>query len=111
MDDDFASFNAMQGISPVEGVTVKSVHLDNVMMTYMEFAPGSILPEHEHPHEQITTIVAGKMEMTVGGHTQLMQPGDVVTVPPNILHWAKVIGEEKAIAIDAWSPIREDYTL
>ncbi len=110
MVENFASFNMMQGISPVEGVMIKSAHLDNVMMTYMEFAPGSILPEHKHPHEQITTIIAGNMEMTVGDQTQLMRPGDVVTVPPNILHSAKVI-EEKAIAIDAWSPIREDYKL
>jgi quercetin dioxygenase-like cupin family protein len=98
----------MEGISPIEGVTIKSVHLDNVMMTYMQFAPGSILGEHKHPHEQLTTIIAGKLELTVGEQTQLMEPGDVVTVPPNILHSAKVIGE-KAIAIDAWSPVREDY--
>ena len=110
MVENFASFKTMQGISPVEGVMIKSVHLDNVMMTYMEFAPGSILPEHKHPHEQITTIIAGNMEMTVGDQTQLMHPGDVVTVPPNIVHSAKVI-EDKAIAIDAWSPIRDDYKL
>jgi quercetin dioxygenase-like cupin family protein len=55
-------------------------------------------------------IIAGNMEMTVGDQTQLMRPGDVVTVPPNIVHNAKVI-EEKAIAIDAWSPVREDYKL
>ena len=110
MVENFASFKTMQGISPAEGVMIKSVHLDNVMMTYMQFAPGSILPEHKHPHEQITTIIAGNMEMTVGDQTQLMRPGDVAIVPPNIVHSAKVI-EDKAIAIDAWSPIREDYKL
>ena len=108
MADCFANFKTMEGISPVDGVSVKSVHLENVMMTYMEFAAGSVLPEHKHPHEQITTIITGKMEMTVGRQTQLLQPGDVVTVPPNILHSAKVVGEE-AIAIDAWAPVREDY--
>ncbi|MBN1126336.1 MAG: cupin domain-containing protein [Sedimentisphaerales bacterium] len=100
MANNFANFNTMEVVSPIKGVTVKSVHLDNVMMTYMEFTAGSVLPEHKHPQEQITTIIEGEMEMIVGKQKQVMQLGDVVTVPPNVLHSARVV-EGNAIAIDA----------
>jgi quercetin dioxygenase-like cupin family protein len=102
------SFKTKQGIKPIEGITVKSVHLDNVMMTYMEFEPNTDIPEHAHPHEQITMIHRGRLEMTVDTQTTIMQPGDVVKVPPNITHSARTL-EEPTIAVDAWSPIREDY--
>ena len=108
MDECFGDFKTMGGVQPVEGVTVKSVSLDNVMMTYMEFKPGAILPEHKHPHEQITLIAEGRMELTVGQTTKVMAKGEVVKVPPNTPHRARVLNEP-VIAIDAWSPIRQDY--
>ncbi len=106
--DYFESFKTKHGINPIEGITVKSVHLDNVMMTYMEFKPNTDLPEHAHPHEQITMIQQGRLEMTVDTQTMIMQTGDVVTVPPNVTHSARTL-DEPTIAVDAWSPIREDY--
>lgn len=106
--DYFECFKTRLGIKPIEGITVKSVHLDNVMMTYMEFEPNTDLPEHAHPHEQITMIHQGRLEMTVDTQTMIMQAGDVVTVPANVTHSARTL-DEPTIAVDAWSPIREDY--
>ena len=68
----------------------------------------TVLPEHEHPQEQITLIAEGRMELTVGQTTKVMAKGEAVKVPPNTLHGARVL-DEPVIAIDAWSPIREDY--
>lgn len=106
--DYFESFKTKQSVKPAAGITVKSVHLDSVMMTYMEFEPNTDLPEHAHPHEQITMIHQGKLEMTVDGQTKIMQKGDVVIVPSNKTHSARTL-EEPTIAVDAWSPPRQDY--
>ena len=106
--DYFDSFNTKQALHPAKGITVKSAHLDNVMMTYMEFAPDTDLTEHAHPHEQITMILHGKLLMTVDGRTKTMHKGDVVTIPPNKTHSAKSL-EQPTIAVDAWSPPRKEY--
>ena len=108
MSEYFSDFKCAGFVEPLAGIRVKSVCLDNVMMTYMEFEPNMVLPEHVHPHEQITMIHRGKLEMTVDGQTRIMEQGDVVVVPANVTHRARTL-DEPTIAIDAWSPVREDY--
>ncbi len=108
MTEYFSDFKCAGFVEPLEGIRVKAVCRDNVMMTYMEFEPNMVLPEHVHPDEQITMIHQGKLEMTVDGQTQLMETGDGVVVPANATHSAKTL-DEPTIAVDAWSPIREDY--
>lgn len=104
----FSSFSNRPWISPVNGVRIKEVHLDNLMLTWMEFDPFSILPEHSHPHEQISMIVEGSMELAVDGVTRLMKKGDVAVVPPNTPHGGRTF-EDSTIAVDAWHPKRDDY--
>ena len=73
MAEYFRDFKTADFVTPMDGIKVKSVHLDNVMMTYMEFEPNTDLPEHAHPHEQITMIHQGRLEMTVDTQTTIMQ--------------------------------------
>ncbi len=65
MDHYFRSLKNLNHKEPVKGVSVRSVYLDDYMLTYMEFEPGSVIPEHKHPREQITLILEGGMDMTV----------------------------------------------
>jgi quercetin dioxygenase-like cupin family protein len=98
----------MAGKSPLAGFVFKEVHLNNVMITWVEMKPGSILPEHSHPHEQISLVVEGALELTVDGMTRVMRKGDVAIVPSNVKHSGRVLAEQ-TVAVDAWNPIREDY--
>ncbi len=106
--DYFDSFKTKNGIQPLQGFLFREAHLNNVMVTWVEMEPGSVLPEHKHGHEQISLVVEGKLELTVGGETRLMTKGDVAVVPSNVPHSGRVI-DEFTIAVDAWNPIREDY--
>ncbi len=92
------------------GVTLRSVYLENSMMTFFDLQPGSKIPSHKHPHEQITYLVKGSLRMTVSGETRLMEAGDIAVVAPEAEHFAEV-GDEPALAVDSWHPIREDYVL
>lgn len=94
----------------VPGITLRSVYLENSMMTFFDFQPGSAIPSHKHPHEQITYLVKGSLEMTVAGETMTMQDGDIAVVPANAEHSAKV-GDAPAFAVDSWYPVRDDYVL
>jgi quercetin dioxygenase-like cupin family protein len=104
----FSDFKSISGKNNGAGFTFKEVHLRNLMMTWVEMEPGSILPEHRHPHEQITLLVKGALELTVEGKTRVMKHGDVAIVPSNAPH-SGVVLDEATIAVDAWNPIREDY--
>ena len=92
------------------GIMLRSVYLKNAMMTFFDLQPGSRIPSHKHPHEQISYLVRGSMNMTVGGETRTMKEGDIAVIPPNIEHSVEV-GAEPVFALDAWYPIREDYML
>ena len=104
----FSDFKTMPGKSPLAGFIFKEVHLKNVMLTWVEMEPGSILPEHHHPHEQISLVVSGALELTVDGATRVMRQGDVAVVPPSVVHSGRVL-DEPTVAVDAWNPIRDDY--
>jgi len=103
----FRSLPKQQGIAPIDGIRIKEAHLRNVMVTWVELEPGSVLPEHRHPHEQITVVIEGAMEMTVGVSSMLMRKGDAAIVPSDTPHSVRVM--ERTIALDAWHPIRTDY--
>jgi len=92
------------------GIELRSVYLDNAMMTFFDLQPGSTIPPHKHPHEQISFVVKGSMKMTVGGETRMVSEGDIAVIPPDVEHSAEV-GEEPVFALDGWYPIREDYVL
>lgn len=78
------------------------------MMTHMEFEPDSIIPEHRHSNEQITLILEGKMDMAVGKEKKTVVKGDVIVIPTNIEHKVKIL-DEFTVAVDGWSPERDDY--
>lgn len=104
----FFNVDELPGTEMLPGVTRRAVYLDHVMLTFFEFAPGSIVPEHNHPHEQITYVIHGAMEFHLGAEMQVLRAGDGVCIPPGTTHKA-VILDEPTIALDAWYPVREEY--
>ena len=81
------------------GVTMTSVR--------WTIAAGSELPEHAHPHEQVSHVLDGEFEMTIEGKTQRLGPGMVAFVPPNATHSGRAITECRII--DVFHPVRDDY--
>lgn len=92
-----------------EGIRMCSVYLNNLMLTYFEFDQGQKIPFHAHPQEQITIILEGEMQFSLGDETRNLKAGEGVTVPSNMKH--SVCALTPAKAADAWNPIREDYVV
>ena len=90
------------------GVTRRAAYLDDVMMTFFDFEPNATIPEHHHPHQQITWVVSGTMEFDLDGEKRVLHAGDGVLIPPDTPHSA-VIMDEPCRALDAWHPVRDDY--
>jgi len=92
----------------LDGITMKAVSGDKTMMTFFEFEADAMIPSHKHPQEQITYVLEGELEFTVGQDTRVLGKGDGVVISSNQEHCAKVL-KAPARAVDAWYPLREDY--
>jgi quercetin dioxygenase-like cupin family protein len=79
---------------------------EHMMQMYVRLEAGCRLPEHKHPHEQLTYLLSGRLRLFVAGVAHDLGPGDARLIPGNTLHSAEVL--EEAVALDTFSPPRED---
>jgi unsaturated pyranuronate lyase len=91
----------------VEGITGHYAHGAKLTFGYVEIKAGSRLPEHQHPHEQITFVIDGQLDMIIGGKPYSLTAGMYYVIASNVPHSAFAATECKII--DAFSPVREDY--
>jgi quercetin dioxygenase-like cupin family protein len=91
----------------VTGFTGHYIHGKNLTLGYVEIKAGNKLPEHHHPHEQITFIIEGQLDMTIGGKPCSLTAGMYYVIPSNMPHSA--IAKTDCKAIDVFNPVREDY--
>ncbi len=89
------------------GFTARMIHAGAMTISYWEVKAGSSLPDHSHPHEQITTILEGTFTMTVGGEKKTLQAGHVAVIPSHMPHSA--LSQTDCRVLDVFSPVREDY--
>jgi quercetin dioxygenase-like cupin family protein len=85
----------------------RMVHTDNLTVAYFDILANSVLPEHFHPHEQITNVLAGALQMTVNGETRVCRAGDYVVIPSGVPHSAVALEDCKVM--DVFQPARDDY--
>lgn len=99
--------NTIDWKEPVEGFKGRFVHSANMTFGYWDIEAGAALPEHAHPHEQVTTVIEGEFELTVDGEAKMLGPGSVVIIPSHVSHSGKSITNSRII--DVFYPVREDY--
>lgn len=91
----------------MNGIDGHYAHGAQTTFGLVKIAKGTAMPEHSHPHEQVTYIVDGELEMTIGGKTMLLKPGMIYVIPSNTPHSANAYVD--CTAIDVFSPVREAY--
>jgi quercetin dioxygenase-like cupin family protein len=72
-----------------------------------ELEAGSRLPEHQHPQEQITHVISGRLLMFADGVPHELAAGDSFYIGSNVPHGVETI--EQSLVIDTFSPPRDDY--
>ncbi|MGN0317703.1 MAG: cupin domain-containing protein [Lachnospira sp.] len=80
---------------------------DNLMMCEISFEKGAKGNFHKHPHEQITYIAKGSFEFTIGDETKVVNQGDSVYMPSDVLHGVTCL--EEGILCDVFNPMRQDF--
>ena len=89
------------------GFSAKFVHSANVTVSYWTVKAGASLPEHAHPHEQISNVLEGDFEMVIDGEPRILKAQTVAVIPSNAKHSGRALTDCKII--DVFYPAREDY--
>lgn len=89
------------------GLTGYYAHGENMTLGLVEIKQGSILPQHQHTHEQITYILEGQLDMIIGGKLCSLTAGMFYVIASNVSHGATAITDCKVM--DVFNPVREDY--
>jgi quercetin dioxygenase-like cupin family protein len=109
MTDGMFAYGGKDGyVDAVPGIRRKTLaHGDATLLTEFRLEAGAVLPVHDHPHEQTGYLVAGRLRLTVRDETRDMSPGDSWSIPGGVPHGGEAL--EHAVAVEVFSPVREDY--
>ena len=91
----------------VPGFLARFVHSEFMTISYWDVKEGHTLPEHSHPHEQITTVIRGTFKLTIDGESKIIEAGSVAIIPSGSKHSGESLTD--CYIIDVFYPIREDF--
>lgn len=81
---------------------------DEIMMVEVAFKKGGVGAAHSHSeHEQVSYVLSGSFEVTVGDTKQVLKTGDCFLAKKNVLHG--VVALEDGALLDVFNPIRKDF--
>lgn len=80
---------------------------ERTMLCEIELARGAVVPLHTHPHEQIGYLSRGRLLFRIGDEEKEIGEGDSWIVPSETPHIVTAL--EDSIAIDVFSPPRDEY--
>lgn len=82
-------------------------HDEQLMAVEVLFEKGAVGAAHRHPHTQCSYVLSGRFRYTVEGEDTLLETGDSIVVPGNLLHGTECL--EKGALLDVFTPRREDF--
>lgn len=66
-----------------------------------------------HPWDQLMLMLKGKVEVTLGEDGELgtfeVEAGEFIYIPGGVPHIGRTLGEEEAVGVEVFAPVRADY--
>lgn len=89
------------------GIGRRMLNGEAMTLAQITLAAGAAVPLHEHPNEQIATVLSGRLRFLVGDRELEVGAGESVVIPGGVPHRVDVL--EDAVVLDAFAPRREDW--
>ena len=103
----FITLDDLDYFNPLKGLKAKLVHTETQTFAFWEIDKDTVLPEHQHPHEQVSFVTEGELELTINNVTKIVSKGMFAHIPPNTNHSARALSNVKLT--DVFTPVREDF--
>ena len=104
----FYSENDVEKRDLLPGVSARLIWGDLIMMGVIDIEPDVEVPEHSHINEQCGRVLEGSAWFYVGESKERLEAGDHYVIPADVPHRV-VATSAGCVALDIWSPIREEY--
>ena len=88
-------------------ITGHYAHLERTTVGEVHLMADTDVPMHQHPHEQVTYLLEGRFEFTVGDKTTILEAGMAALIPVGVMHGGRTLTACRVV--DVFSPVREDY--
>jgi unsaturated pyranuronate lyase len=104
----FRSWNGVETHELFEGVRLRAIGGEQVLLCRVRYEPGKRVPRHAHSEaEQVMAILDGEVTMTIGDETRTLRPGDVVVVNRGVEH--ELVSEPGVEFFEALAPVPLDH--
>jgi quercetin dioxygenase-like cupin family protein len=90
-----------------ESVGRQMIHTETMTLARVTLRRGAVVPAHEHPNEQIATVLEGRVRFTVDGEERVLEAGTTVPLAANVPHEVEALVD--SVVLDVFSPVREDW--
>jgi quercetin dioxygenase-like cupin family protein len=107
-DLQFVKLADLRSFELVAGVSARPLFGEGAQLNLVELEPGSAVPAHSHPHEQIGLCLRGVQILLIDGVEHHVGPMEAYVIPGGVEHGARC-GPEGATVVDVFQPVREDY--
>ena len=91
------------------GLTARLVAGDRLMTLLGRLEPGTVLPLHRHPHEQLTYVLEGTAHLQIGDEGRDLAAGDGAMIPGDVLHGIVRVGPTGCSILEVYTPLRGEY--
>ena len=89
------------------GIGRRMLNGEAMTLAQITLAAGAAVPLHEHPNEQIATVLSGRLRFLVGDEELEVGAGESLLIPGGVPH--RVDALEDSVVFDAFAPRREDW--
>ncbi len=105
-----SAFEDIGAVGPLriwDDVVAREVHGRQTTLAVVELEPGALVPEHHHVSEQLGMVIEGSVSFRVADEERELGPGGTWNIPSDVPHEVRA-GPKGAVAIDVFSPTRQD---
>jgi quercetin dioxygenase-like cupin family protein len=104
----FRSWNGVDAHELFDGVRLRAIGGEQVLLCRVRYDPGKRVARHAHPEaEQVMAVLEGEVTMTVGDETRTLRAGDVAVVNRGVEH--ELVSEAGVEFIEALAPVPLDH--
>jgi quercetin dioxygenase-like cupin family protein len=88
-------------------IRIVLAYSDSIMAVENKFKKGATGASHCHSHTQISYILSGKFQFTIGEETRIVETGDSLLMLSGVMHGCICLGS--GAVLDVFTPMREDF--